>query len=327
MTALIQPVPPGRPSFLDMPRIERIEQLEADVAILAVPYGVPYDMEGARFPSAPAPWAIREQSLWFRRYLGHYEVDFGGDLFAGREVRIVDCGQVAMLPGQYLENMDRVTQVVRAILQRGAVPIVLGGDHAVPIPVLRAYEAFGPIFVVQIDAHLDWRDDIDGVREGLSSPMRRASEMSWVCGMAQVGLRGVGSGRRQEFEDARAYGSILIPAREVHERGIQAVLERIPLAERYYVTFDVDGLDPSIAPGVNAPAPGGLSYYHAFDLLRGIAERGRLVGFDLVEVVPARDPAGITSVHVTRLILDVIGALAHTGQIGREPAGEPALGR
>lgn len=321
MTTLIQPIPPGRPSFLAMPRLERLDQLEADVAILAVPYGVPYDMEGSRFASAPAPWAIREQSLWFRRYLGHYEVDFGGDLFAGREVRIVDCGQVAMEPGQYLENMRRVTESVQAILRRGAVPIVLGGDHAVPIPVLRAYKDFGPLFVVQIDAHLDWRDEVNGVREGLSSPMRRASEMPWVCGMAQLGLRGVGSGRQQEFDDARAYGSILISAREVHEQGVSAALGRIPVAERYYVTFDADGLDPAIAPGVNAPAPGGLTYYQVFDLLRGLAERGRVMGLDVVEVVPARDPAGITSLHATRLILDFIGVLAHTGQIGRQKVG------
>jgi agmatinase len=321
MTSPIQPVPPGRPSFLDMPRLERLDQLEADVAILAVPYGVPYDMEGSRFPSAPAPWAIREQSLWFRRYLSHYDVDFGGDLFAGREVRIVDCGEVAMRPGQYLENMRRTTEVVRAILQRGAIPIILGGDHAVPIPVLRAYEDFGPIFVVQIDAHLDWRDEVNGVREGLSSPMRRASEMPWVSGMAQIGLRGVGSGRQQEFDDARAYGSILVTAREVHEQGAGAVLERVPVAGRYYVTFDADGLDPAIAPGVNAPSPGGLTYYQAFDLLRGLAERGRIVGFDFVELAPARDPVGITSLHAARLILNLIGALAHTRQVGRARAG------
>ena len=321
MTSPIQPVPPGRPSFLDMPRLERLDQLEADVAILAVPYGVPYDMEGSRFPSAPAPWAIREQSLWFRRYLSHYDVDFGGELFAGREVRIVDCGEVAMRPGQYLENMQRTTEVVRAILRRGAIPFILGGDHGVSIPVLRAYETFGPLFVVQIDAHLDWRDEVNGVREGLSSPMRRASEMPWVSGMAQIGLRGVGSGRQQEFDDARGYGSILVTARELHDRGVGAALERIPVAERYYVTFDADGLDPAIAPGVNAPAPGGLTYYQAFDLLRGLAERGRIVGFDLVEVAPARDPVGITSLHAARLILNLIGALAHTGQIGRARAG------
>ncbi len=321
MTSLIQPVPPGRPSFLDMPGLERLDQLEADLALLAIPYGVPYDMEGSRFPSAPAPWAIREQSLWFRRYVRHYDVDFGGDLFAGREVRIVDCGEVSMEPGQYQENMRRATEVVRAILRRGAIPIILGGDHSVPIPVLRAYETFGPIFVVQIDAHLDWRDEVNGVREGLSSPMRRASEMPWVSGMAQIGLRGVGSGRQQEFDDARAYGSILVTAREVHEHGATAVLQRIPAAERYYVTFDADGLDPAIAPGVNAPTPGGLTYYQAFDLLRGLAERGRIVGLDFVEVAPARDPAGITSLHAARLILNLIGSLAHTGQIGHDRAG------
>lgn len=172
------------------------------------------------------------------------------------------------------------------------------------------------MIVVQIDAHLDWRDEVDGVRHGLSSPMRRASELPFVRGMAQLGLRRVGSGRAEEFAAAREYGSVIIGAAEIHRDGMAASIARVPEAERYYITFDVDGLDPSVAPGVGYPAFGGLSYYQAFDLLSGIAARGKVVGFDLVEVVPAYDVRDLTSLVSARLILNLIGAMARTGQIG-----------
>ncbi len=316
MSDLVTPVPIGRPTFIDAPRCDDLQTLDADVAIIGVPYGVPYDMEGATSPSSTAPGTIRSQSLRYGRYLSHYDVDFGGDLFGGRQVKIVDCGDVAMAPGRYEENSRAITAAIRAILDRGAVPIVLGGDHAIPIPVMRAYEGRGDLCVVQLDAHLDFRDEVNGVREGLSSPMRRASELPWVRGMAQIGLRGVGSGRQQEFDDARAYGSVLVGAEELHRVGVDDALRRIPAAERYYVTFDADGLDPSIAPGVGYRAFGGLTYYEASNLLRGIAAKGRVVGFDFVEVVPSADVADLTSQAAARLILNLIGALAREGQVG-----------
>jgi agmatinase len=317
MSARVVPVPSGSPTFLDAPRCDDLDALEADIAVIGVPYGVPYDMPGSTSPSATAPAAIRAQSMRYVPYRTHYDYDFGGDIFAGRDVRVVDCGDVAMQPGQYVANSRATTAAVRAILNRGALPIVLGGDHAIPIPVMRAYEGHGPLCIVQLDAHLDWRQEREGVTEGLSSPMRRASEMPWVSGMAQIGMRGLGSARRQEVDDARAYGSVLIGAEELHRVGVEEALRRIPAAERYYVTIDADGLDPSIAPGVNWRAPGGLTYFEALGLLRGLATRGRIVGVDFVEVVPALDVANLTSLHAAVLLVNTIAALAHAGQIGR----------
>jgi agmatinase len=317
MSPTIEPIPTGRPSFVDAPRCADLSELDADIAIIGVPYGVPYDMAGSRSPSSTAPAAIRAESQRYGRYLAHYDIDFGGELFGERAVRIVDCGDVAMIPGRLEENSQATTDVIRAILDRGAVPFVLGGDHSIPNPVLRAYEGRGDFCLVQLDAHLDWRDEIGGVRQGLSSPMRRASELPWVTGMAQIGLRGVGSGRREEFEAARAYGSVLIGAEEVHRLGVEATLQRIPTADRYYVTFDADGLDPAIAPGVGYPAFGGLTYFEAFGLLRGIAARGPVVGYDIVEIVPALDTRGLTSLLAARLTLNLIGVMAHSGHLGR----------
>jgi agmatinase len=196
------------------------------------------------------------------------------------------------------------------------VPFVLGGDDSIPIPVLRAYAERPPVCVVQIDAHIDWRDEREGTREGLSSPMRRASEMPWVRGMAQLGIRGFGSARRLEFDDARAYGSVLIGAEDIHRTGVETAVAQIPAAKEYFITLDMDALDPSIAPAVASPAFGGLTYSEVAGLLRGVAGKGRVAGFDVVEIVPDCDFMGLTSRLAVRLILTLIGAQAYTQQIG-----------
>jgi agmatinase len=312
----VNPLAAGRTSFIEAPRGTDLATLDAHLAVLGVPFTVLYDMYRATATSF-APQAIRDASERYAvRYRDHYDFDFEGELFAGRAVKIVDCGDVAVVPGRFEDNQEWTTAAVRAVLERGAIPIVLGGDHSIPIPVWRAYEGRPPMCVVQIDAHLDWRDEVDGVRAGRSSPMRRAAEMPWVRGMAQIGLRGWGSARRLEVEAARAYGSVLIRAEELHRVGVEEVLRRLPSAERYYITLDADGLDPSIAPGVGNPMPGGVTYYEASNLLKGIAAKGRVVGFDLVEVVPAHDVGNLTSMLAARLILNLVGALAHAGQVG-----------
>ncbi len=318
VSELTVPIPLGYPTFLDVPRCNDLDALDADIALIGVPYTEPYDMPASRQVSSSAPEAIREQSLRLASRLSHYDYDFKGPIFAGRDVRIVDCGDVAMMPGAYEDNFLNVTSVMNAILDRGATPIILGGDHAVPNPVLPAYENRGPLHLVQIDAHIDWRDERNGVRQGLSSPMRRASEMPWVSGMSQIGIRGTGSARQQEFDDAAAYGALIVGADELHEMGVNAVLGEIPDVDQYYITLDADGLDPSIAPGVRSTSFGGVTYYEATKLLRGIAAKGNVVGFDFVEVVPNLDVANTTSFLAARLILNMLGALAHNGRIGVE---------
>ena len=135
--------------------------------------------------------------------------------------------------------------------------------------------------------------------------------------MIQIGLRGLGSARQREIDDAEAFGSIRVRAEELHQVGAEAVLRRVPAAESYYISMDSDCLDPAIAPGVNSLAFGGITYFEAMNLLRGIAAKGELVGFDLVEVAPARDVIDMTSLLGVRLILNLLGALAHEGQLGR----------
>jgi agmatinase len=138
--------------------------------------------------------------------------------------------------------------------------------------------------------------------------------MPWIRGMAQIGIRGFGSARRAEFDDARAYGSVLIGAAEVHRAGVEAVLARVPAAERYFITLDADALDPSIAPAVASPAFGGLTYDEVTGVLRGIAARGRVAGFDVVEITPDAAGGPMTCRLAVRLMLNLLGALAHAGR-------------
>lgn len=310
-----RPLPPGVPTFLGASQCTDLNTLDADIAVLGVPYGFPHDLTRASICSK-ATHSVRAQSIRFAaRYRDHYDFDFDGEVLAGKDVRIVDCGDIVPRPDDLLQNHASITEACRIILRRGAIPLILGGDHSVPIPVLQAFDNLGEIYIVQIDAHLDWRDEVNGIRLGLSSPMRRAAEMTWVSGMAQIGLRGIGSATRTEVEAAKAYGSLLVSAQDLHRNGVASVLDRLPAGRRYYLTIDADGLDPSIAPGVDAPGPGGLTYYEATELIRGLAGKGEIVGCDFVEIVPHLDPSGITSYVAARMLLTLIGVLAHSGQI------------
>lgn len=218
-------------------------------------------------------------------------------------------GDIAGDPQAPSENREAIREAVAAILDRGATPVVLGGDDSVPIPVLQAYEAHGPIWVVQVDAHIDWREERFGERMGWSSPMRRASAMGWVEGIVQIGARGVGSALRQDIEDARRWGARIVTARQVFEDGIAPALAGIPQNARVVVSLDFDGLDPAVMPGVMAQVPGGLTYWHIVELFEGLAERTRIVGVDVVELAPQRDLGNISALTAARIVMNAIAAI------------------
>lgn len=304
-------VPPAKKhqSFLWSPICTELDQLDAHIAILGIPFGQAYVAEHITNDQSRAPDAIRAMSDRICRALHHYDFDVGGPIYDNRDLKVVDCGNVPADPRDLSTHGPRSEMAVRKILQAGALPIILGGDHSIPIPVLRAYDGEdGPITLIHIDAHLDWREEINGVREGLSSTIRRASEMEHIGEIFQIGLRAQGSGRQADYDAAVEYGSQLIPAYEVHEKGMQSVLDRIPEGGRYYLTIDADGLDPSIAPGVAGPALGGITYVQIRQLIHGLVNKGRVVGMDIVEITPSLDVNNITSITAGRLIVNLIGA-------------------
>jgi len=309
-------VPPkhGHPSLLYSKVATDLDNLDAHIAFLGIPYGCPYSFEDVTNNDQPsAPTAVRQASERCVRSLERYDFDIGGTLYDGRPIKVVDCGDVPGNLWNHRDHFDRAETAVRKILAAGALPIIIGGDHAIPIPVLRAYEGRGPITLVQIDAHIDWRNDVNGVQLGLSSPIRRASEMSHIDRIFQIGIRAQGSARPEEVEAARAYGSNIITAYELHDMGMDAVLKRIPDGGRYYITIDADGMDPSIMPAVAGPAPGGVTFHQARKLIHGLVKKGRVVGMDIVEITPRLDVNRITCITAGRLIVNLIGAAVRAG--------------
>ncbi|BCH66063.1 agmatinase [Agrobacterium vitis] len=262
---------------------------------------------------ALAPDAIRVASQEDAGLIDHWDFDLGGPLFDNKPACCIDVGNVSTIMHDNLGNRTRIEAKAREILASSAVPVMLGGDDSIPIPFVSGFSQHGPVWVLQIDAHIDWRDDKDGERYGYSSPMRRISEMPHVAGIVQVGMRGVGSAGIAEIEAAQQYGSRIITSRTVHARGIEAVLQHIPEGAQTIITLDCDGLDPSVMPGVAARTPGGLTYNQVIDLMAGIGKRGRIAGFDLVELYPPADIDNLSALTAARLVINVIGAIVRQG--------------
>jgi len=295
----------GHCSFGKRPICQRWEEIDADVAVL----GIPYDMgtqyrAGARF----GPRAIREASTLFSfGHAGAYDHEDEVTYLPLDEVRIVDIGDADIVHTDTSQSHANAELAVRKILERGALPVVLGGDHAVNIPCIRAFSEHGSIHIVQIDAHLDFVDVRHGVREGHGNPMRRAVEQKHVTGLTQIGIRNVSSTAREGYENARAMGSTILSVRQARRLGTAGVLARIPPSARYYVTIDIDGFDPSIAPGTGTPSHGGFLYYEVMEILQGLVGQGDVVGIDLVEVAPAYDPSGITAFLAAQVLMNFLG--------------------
>jgi agmatinase len=284
---------------------------EHGVAILGAAEASPYDPAKPSH-AAPAPAAIRKASAQFAHQLEQFDFDLLRPLIGDKLARdrLADLGDVPTDPADAAGNRRRITDAVRAVLAAGSAPLVLGGDDSVPIPVFQAFEGHGPLTMVQVDAHVDWGDVIRGNPFGYGSPMRRAAEMPWITGMVQVGMRGLGSGTADQMEDARAWGSQLVTARQLRREGAEAALRHIPAGADCIVSIDCDGLDPTVLPAVNMPTPGGLDYGELAELLRGIAARARIRGCCLVELVPSRDPTGLSALVAARIALTATGLMA-----------------
>ena len=294
-----------------------IEKIDAHIAILGVPYGLPYYPSEMANDQSRAPDILRQNAqdaAWDEpRTLHHFDWDLGGPLLNNKDIKIVDLGNVTADFRDPREHYNRAERVASKIFSSNITLISIGGDHGIPIPIMRAIPENKPVVLIQIDAHMDWRDEVNGEREGYSSPIKRASELKSVNSIFQIGLRGVGSGRQEEFEQAKAYGSNLISAYEVHDVGIQNILNRIPDGVNFYLTIDADGMDPTIMPAVNAPTPGGLNWVQIRELIHGIVKKGKVIGLDLVEISPSFEKGNTTLIHAERLICNFIGSAVRAG--------------
>ena len=231
------------------------DKIDANVAILGAPFDFGTQWRaGARF----GPRGIREASTLFSfGHGGAYDHEDDVTYLPADKVRMVDLGDADIVHTDTERSHANIEFGVRKILAAGALPVVLGGDHSVNIPCVNAFAddcvAKGPIHIVQIDAHLDFVDVRHGVRYGHGNPMRRAAEQEHVTGITALGIRNVSSTAKDGYDAARAMGDDILSVRQVRALGVDGVLSRIPKGARLYVTIDIDGFCPSIAPGTVKP--------------------------------------------------------------------------
>ncbi len=298
----------GIPTFLRAPYVEDVSALDADIAVL----GVPFD-EGSPFlaGSRMGPRAIREHSLRFA----------GGDnagiydpttrrTYLSRELsgrRIADVGDVDVWPTAVEHSFDNATALTRAVLAAGAMPVMLGGDHSVTYPVVRGFDAVAPVHVIHFDAHLDYAPFVHDLRFTNMHPFRHIAPLPHVLSLTQVGIRSLRT-LVEEHEDSLADGNTVITMRDFRAGGPQAVADAVPRDARVYVSIDIDVLDLPLIPGCVSAEPGGMSYAELRDTLEAIAVHADVVGLDLVEVNPPLDVGtGITSYLAAHTVIEFLG--------------------
>lgn len=298
----------GISTFGKRPYVADWSAIRADAAILGAPFDFGTQFRaGARF----GPRAIREASTLFSfGHAGAYDHE-DDCTYLGPEVSIVDIGDADIVHTDTEKSHANIETGVRAILDAGALPVTLGGDHSINIPCIRAFEGRGPIHILQIDAHLDFVDVRHGVRHGHGNPMRRAAEQEHVTGITALGIRNVSSTAKDGYDAARAMGDDILSVRQVRKLGREGVLARIPKGARLYVTIDIDGFCPSIAPGTGTPSHGGFLYYEVLEILQGVARAHEIVGIDLVEVAPDYDRDGTTAILAAQVLLNFLGFIFH----------------
>ena len=293
----------GIKTFMRLPHVTTTEGV--DVAIVGVPFdtGASYRV-GARF----GPEAIRSVSALLRH---HNEVL---DVSIFDHCSVVDYGDLPVNPGYIEDSYKMIEDGLLPILDGGVTPIMLGGDHSVTLPELRAMaKTHGPVALIHFDSHTDTGDKRFGRKYTHGTPFRRAveEELILVAHSIQVGMRG-SIYSRDSLDDARKMGFDLITTVEVQEQGIGDLIQRIrdrTGAAKAFVTFDIDFVDPAYAPGTGTPEVGGFTSSEALRVVRGMKGLD-LVGFDLVEVLPQYDPSRITALLAANIVYEFISLIA-----------------
>lgn len=296
----------GAETFQAVPLCREPAGLVARVAVLGVPLASPYRSLGTC--CAQAPSVLRAAAAAFPGGRAQVNLDLGRP--GPGDDAVADCGDLALDAADAAGNRVRIRHAVGGIVAAGAVPVVLGGDGSVVVPVLQGFEGHGPLTVLQLGARIDWREQVEGERWGLSSAMRRASEMGHVARIVQVGARGPGAEKAEDLAAARAFGAEIVPAERIVRDGIGPALEQIAPGARVHVALAAGVFDPAVMPAALWRAAGGLGYWDVLGLIRGVSERARIVGFSLVDVVPERDHHGIGAATAAQLVASVLGVIA-----------------
>ena len=296
-------------TFLGLKVCHDFDMINASSVFIGAKGATPYGNMGPFCQNAPD--AIRKAIGYMANNIDRYNFDIGGPIFPKGSKPAGDYGNLPFSETNFSENRSVIRATVAKALKAGAVPIVVGGDDSVPIPMLDALADTGKYYtILQIDAHIDWRHSHMNEKLGLSSNMRRASEMAHIKKIIQIGARGIGSAHLDDVQDAQEWGAEIIPADEVHLYGITQIIEHITPGANIIICFDVDGLDPSIVPGVLARSPGGLTYSQAIGLIKGAASKGTIAAANFTEFLPESDVDGIGALTVSRVIAATMGVIA-----------------
>jgi agmatinase len=299
-----QPTFVGVRTFLGAPYVTNLDDLKADFAVLGVPFDEgTWGQPGERY----GPRDLRESSQEYNHDLteGFYYID--GDRTVLKGKHWADVGDILVFPTVPAQTDDKITAAVKKILEKKAFPIVLGGDHSITFPVVRAMDK--DITVIHFDAHLDtWNGEPGNLDH--ASWVNRVAQLPHVKKIVQIGMRGLANDQ-EAIGNARKIGTKIVTSEDIHRKGVEWTLAQIPESENIYITFDVDVMDPTLAPGTGTLEPDGLSFQEIDELLKGAATKGKLLGFDVVEVNPYRDPSGRTAQTAVRLMIDMLGAAFH----------------
>jgi agmatinase len=300
----------GVRTFMRLPNVQDLEN--SDVAIVGAPFDTGASFRaGARF----GPEGIRSASHLLRPYNPSQDVSIFDHL------SVIDYGDVPVVPGFIEESYETIREGLEEIHRAGVVPIVLGGDHSIALPELRAAAAVhGPLALVQFDAHADTWDAYFGKKYNHGTVFRRAVEEGLLSPerSIQVGMRGslYGAG---DLEASRELGFDLITTDGVRKLGIEETISRIRERvgdSKVYVSFDVDFCDPAFAPGTGTPEVGGSTSREAQELLRGLGGL-ELVGADVVEVYPSYDAGEVTSLLAANAAYELLSLIAVHREGGR----------
>ena len=297
----------GIPTFLRSPHVSDLSELDADIVVLGVPTdeGSPYK-PGSRF----APRAIREHSLRLcAGGAGFFDPETGTSYLEHeqRNRRIVDGGDVPILPTNVPATFECITDSVRRVVSQGVMPLLLGGDHAIPYPIVRGFDE--PLHVFQFDAHLDYEPFSHGLELTNGHAFRHIAQMPHVESLTSIGIRSIRN-PKSTIEESLAHGNRIVTMEQYAAGGLDLILGDVPEGAACYVTIDIDVLDMSLIPGCMSAEPNGMTYVALRDALNVLAERTRIVGFDLCEVNPLLDVAtGVTSYLATYTIVEFLGRI------------------
>lgn len=295
-------------TFLGAPLASDPTGVDTPYAFLGIPFGPPYEPADL-VVCAEAANHVRALShrLEYAKLAHHYDFDLGEPLFVDGISTVTDLGDVVGDVRDPDAIWDLGMRTVHALVSAGRVPLVVGGLDAIPPIVVGAFVGVERINVLHVDAHLDFRQDVGGVTRGFSSPIRRIRELECVDEIVQLGLRAVGSARPSDVADAIAAGNRLVTATELHETGADTLLASLSSKRRWVITIDCDGLDPTIAPGVGWPEPGGVTFHQIRTLLAGLAAKNLVAAVIFTEFRPDLDVHDITAQTIVRALINVIG--------------------